>query len=77
VLFRQLLNDETACASYILGCATHGRPAVVDPQVDECVAVAEAQGIPIVAILADPTSHLHEISQIAGSHQKSSVTGPQ
>ena len=31
VFFRQLLNDETACASYLLGCATFGKFAVVDP----------------------------------------------
>ena len=32
--FRQLLNDETACASYLFGCKTHGKLAVVDPHVD-------------------------------------------
>jgi hydroxyacylglutathione hydrolase len=32
--FRQLLNDDTACASYLLGCPTHRRFAVVDPHVD-------------------------------------------
>jgi hydroxyacylglutathione hydrolase len=54
VFFRQLLNDETACASYVLGCPTHGRFAVVDPHVDlvdDYVALAEAQGVPIVAVL--------------------------
>jgi hydroxyacylglutathione hydrolase len=54
VFFRQLLNDETACASYVLGCPTHRRFAVVDPHidlVDEYVALAEGQGVPIVAVL--------------------------
>jgi hydroxyacylglutathione hydrolase len=54
MFFRQLLNDETACASYALGCVTHGKLAVVDPHVDlveEYVAISEAQGIPIVAVL--------------------------
>ena len=23
--FRQLLNDESSCASYLLGCKTHGQ----------------------------------------------------
>jgi hydroxyacylglutathione hydrolase len=53
MFFRQLLNDDTACASYLLGCATHGQFAVVDPHidlVDEYVALAEAQGVPIVAV---------------------------
>ena len=52
--FRQLLNDDTACASYLLGCKTHGAFAVVDPHaalVDEYVALAEAQGAEIVAVL--------------------------
>ena len=52
--FRQLLNDQTACASYLLGCGTHGQFAVVDPHadlVDEYVMLAEREGAPIVAVL--------------------------
>ncbi len=52
--FRQLLNDETACASYVLGCKSHSAFAVVDPHVDlvdEYVALAAAQGASIVAVL--------------------------
>jgi hydroxyacylglutathione hydrolase len=54
VFFRQLLNDETACASYLLGCKTHGTLAVIDPHsdlVDDYVAAAAAQGAAIVAVL--------------------------
>jgi glyoxylase-like metal-dependent hydrolase (beta-lactamase superfamily II) len=57
--FRQLLNDETACASYLFGCKTHSRFAVVDPHVDlvdDYIALAEGQGVPIVAVLE---THLH------------------
>jgi len=53
VCFRQLLNDETACASYLLGCKTSSEFAVVDPHVDlvdEYLALAEAQGAAIVAV---------------------------
>src|SRR5215204_2197795 len=32
--FRQLLDDETACASYVLGCKTHSTFSVVDLHVD-------------------------------------------
>jgi hydroxyacylglutathione hydrolase len=38
----------------VLGCPTHGRFAVVDPHVDlvdDYIALAEAQGVPIVAVL--------------------------
>src|SRR5215217_7762088 len=52
--FRQLLNDDTACASYLLGCKSKSQFAVVDPHVDlvdDYVTLAEGQGIPIVALL--------------------------
>src|SRR6266542_4315317 len=51
--FRQLLNDPTACASYLLGCKSRSEFAVVDPHidlVDDYIALAEGQGIPIVAV---------------------------
>jgi glyoxylase-like metal-dependent hydrolase (beta-lactamase superfamily II) len=53
MFFRQLLNDSTACASYLFGCKSKSQFAVVDPHVDlvdDYIAVAEAQGIPIVAV---------------------------
>src|SRR5437764_2733527 len=67
--FRQLLNDKTACASYLFGCKTHSAFAVVDPHVDlvdEYVALAEAQSAAIVAVLdthvqADHVSGLPEL----------------
>jgi glyoxylase-like metal-dependent hydrolase (beta-lactamase superfamily II) len=75
VYFRQLLNDETACASYLLGCKTHNQFAVVDPHidlVDQYIALAEAQGIPIVAVLethvqADHVSGLPELVARTGA----------
>jgi hydroxyacylglutathione hydrolase len=51
--FRQLVNDDTACASYLFGCTSRRAFAVVDPHVDlvdEYVALADGQGIPIVAV---------------------------
>jgi hydroxyacylglutathione hydrolase len=75
VFFRQVLNDDTACASYLFGCATHGQLAVVDPHidlVDDYVAIAEAQGVPIVAVLethvqADHVSGLPELLERTGA----------
>jgi hydroxyacylglutathione hydrolase len=75
VYFRQLLNDDTACASYLLGCKTHPQFAVVDPHidlVDEYAALAEAQGAPIVAVLethlqADHVSGLPELVAKTGA----------
>jgi hydroxyacylglutathione hydrolase len=73
--FRQLLNDETACASYLFGCKSHSRFAVVDPHadlVDRYVALAEAQGAPIVAVFethvqADHVSGLPELVRRTGA----------
>src|SRR5207237_3699517 len=75
VFFRQLLNDETACASYLLGCKSKARFAVVDPHVDlvdEYIALAEGQGIPIVAVFethvqADHVSGLPELVARTGA----------
>jgi hydroxyacylglutathione hydrolase len=75
VFFRQLLNDGTACASYLLGCPTRGQFAVVDPHVDlvdDYVALAETQGVPIVAVLethvqADHVSGLPALVQRTGA----------
>ncbi len=52
--FRQLLNDDTACASYLLGCKSKGRLAVVDPHidlVDDYIAGADSQGAEIAAVI--------------------------
>lgn len=54
MFFRQLLNDETACASYLLGCKSRGELAVVEPHadlVDTYVELADAQGARITAVL--------------------------
>ena len=54
MILRPFLFEPTACASYLLGCPTHRRLAVVDPHVemvDEYLAAAERIGIPIVAVL--------------------------
>jgi glyoxylase-like metal-dependent hydrolase (beta-lactamase superfamily II) len=75
MFFRQLLNDETACASYLLGCKSKARFAVVDPHVDlvdDYIALADAQGIPIVAVFethvqADHVSGLPALVERTGA----------
>jgi hydroxyacylglutathione hydrolase len=75
MFFRQFLNDETACASYLFGCKTAGELAVVDGHVDlveEYVEVAEAQGCRIAAVLethvqADHLSGLPELVERTGA----------
>jgi hydroxyacylglutathione hydrolase len=75
VYFRQLLNDTTACASYLFGCKTYSAFAVVDPHadlVDEYIALAEGQGAAITAVLethvqADHVSGLPELIARTGA----------
>jgi len=75
LFFRQLLNDQSACASYLLGCKSQGRLAVVDPHVDlvdRYVALAEAQDVPIAAVFethvqADHVSGLPELVARTGA----------
>jgi hydroxyacylglutathione hydrolase len=75
MFFRQVLNDSSACASYVFGCKSKARFAVVDPHsdlVDDYVRIADAQGIPIVAVLethvqADHVSGLPELVERTGA----------
>jgi hydroxyacylglutathione hydrolase len=75
VYFRQLLNDETACASYLFGCKTHSTFAVVDPHADlveDYIALAAGQGAAITAVLdthvqADHVSGLPELVARTGA----------
>ena len=74
MFFRQLLRDETACASYLLGCKTHGKLAVIDPHADlveEYVTLAETQGSPIVAVFE---THVHA-DHVSGLPQLVARTG--
>jgi hydroxyacylglutathione hydrolase len=69
MILRQFLVPETACASYLFGCTTHRKLAVVDPHaslVEEYLEAAEQIGSPIVAVFethvqADHVSGLPEL----------------
>ena len=53
MLLRPFPNDTTSCASYLFGCTTHRKLAVVDPHadlVDDYLATAAALGAPVVAV---------------------------
>ena len=75
MLLRPFLNDAGSCASYLFGCGTHGKLAVVDPHADlveEYVAAAAAIGAPIVAVFethvqADHVSGLPGLVERTGS----------
>ena len=73
--FRQLLNDDTACASYLFGCKSQRQFAVVDPHVDlvnDYIALAAPLGIPIAAVFethlqADHVSGLPQLVERTGA----------
>ena len=53
MLLRPFLNDASSCASYLFGCTSHAKLAVVDPHADlveDYVAAAAAIGAPIAAV---------------------------
>jgi hydroxyacylglutathione hydrolase len=75
VLLRPFLNDAGSCASYLFGCTTHAKLALVDPHADLVegyVAAAAAIGAPIVAVFethlqADHVSGLPALVERTGA----------
>ena len=75
MLLRPFLYDNTACASYLFGCGTYGKLAVVDPHValvDEYLEAAPSLGAPIVAVFethvqADHVSGLSALAESTGA----------
>jgi hydroxyacylglutathione hydrolase len=58
MIFRQLLNEPIAAASYLIGCAATGEAAVVDPGLApaQYALLAADRGLRVVAVLE---THLH------------------
>ncbi len=75
MLLRPFLNDAGSCASYLFGCTTHNRLAVVDAHadlVDEYLSAAAAIGSPITAVFethvqADHVSGLPALVERTGA----------
>lgn len=75
MLLRPFLNDAGSCASYLFGCTSHGKLAVVDAHVDlvdDYLAAAGAIGAPIVAVFethvqADHVSGLPALLERTGA----------
>lgn len=74
MILRPFLYSETSCSSYLFGCPTKGRLAVVDPLeslVDEYQRAAEVVGVPIVAVLE---THV-QADHVSGAQQLARETG--
>ncbi len=75
MVLRPFFAEETSCASYLFGCPSSGRLAVVDPHealVDEYLRQAERIGEPIVAVFethvqADHVSGLRALVRATGA----------
>jgi hydroxyacylglutathione hydrolase len=75
VILRPFLYEDTACASYLFGCLTERKLAVVDPHealVERYLAAAERAGAPIVAVFethvqADHVSGLPALVEATGA----------
>jgi len=75
VILRPFFYEETACASYLFGCLTRRRLAVVDPHealVERYLAEAERAGAPVAAVFethvqADHVSGLPALVEATGA----------
>jgi len=75
MLLRPLLNDAGSCSSYLFGCTSHNRLAVVDAHadlVDDSVSAAAPIGAPITAVFethvqADHVSGLPALVERTGA----------
>jgi hydroxyacylglutathione hydrolase len=75
MLLRPFLNDHGSCASYLFGCTTHKKLAVVDAHadlVDDYLAAAASVGSPIAAVFethvqADHVSGLLALVECTGA----------
>jgi hydroxyacylglutathione hydrolase len=76
MLLRPFLNDAGSCASYLFGCTSHSKLAVVDPHVDlveSYLDAAERVGSPIVAVFETHVQADH-VSGLPGLVERTGAT---
>jgi len=72
--FRQLLHDERSCASYIVGCPSLGRAAVIDPQGDPQRYIDQIEdNAMVVSHVMDTHVHADHYSSAAGLAERAGV----
>ena len=74
MIFQQLLNEESGCLSYLIGCAEAGRAVVVDPgrdRVHEYLRIARKKGLTITDVVE---THTHA-DHISGNRDLAGATG--
>ncbi len=76
MLLRPFLNDQGSCASYVFGCTSHRKLAVVDPHADLVegyLDAAERVGAPIVAVFETHVQADH-VSGLPGLVERTGAT---
>ena len=74
MIFQQIVNEETGCLSYLIGCGQAGEAVVVDPardRVDEYVALARRKGLTITHII---DTHVHA-DHVSGNQALAAKSG--
>ena len=74
MIFQQLLNEESGCLSYLIGCAEAGRAVIVDPgrdRVHDYLRIARKKGLTITDVVE---THTHA-DHISGNRDLASATG--
>ena len=71
--FKQITHDSTGCISYLVGCASQGCTAVVDPQQDVGVylTIANDKGKEIIHVIE---THVHA-DHLSGARKLAQATG--
>lgn len=87
MFFRQVIHEDRSCLSYLIGCASKGTVAVIDPRrqsVSEYLETARRHGLSIDCVIdththADHESGSHELVRQTGAaylmHERSPVAG--
>src|SRR6267143_588210 len=73
MIFQQLLNEESGCLSYLIGCAQAGRAVVVDPgrdRVHDYLRIARKKGLTITDVVE---THTHA-DHISGNRDLAAAT---
>jgi glyoxylase-like metal-dependent hydrolase (beta-lactamase superfamily II)/rhodanese-related sulfurtransferase len=74
MIFQQLLNEETGCLSYLIGCTQAGEGIIVDPgrdRVDDYLALSRKKGLAIAHIVE---THVHA-DHVSGNQALAAKTG--
>ncbi len=73
MLFRQILKEDSSCASYLVGCQSKASAAIVDPQleVEGYIELAERSRVKITHVI---DTHIHA-DHISGARKLALLTG--